>query len=71
MQKEIRIIIASTIFILVFGVFSYAVMNRASDSESDTMAVGSWACSADPQICPDGSEVYRTPPYCQFASCPR
>jgi hypothetical protein len=29
------------------------------------------ACTADAQLCPDGSAVGRVPPHCDFAPCPQ
>ncbi|OHA92013.1 MAG: hypothetical protein A3J09_00755 [Candidatus Zambryskibacteria bacterium RIFCSPLOWO2_02_FULL_51_21] len=68
MQPEIRTILTGTLLILVFGFFSYAVISHSLESPNNAFA-GSWACTADVQICPDGSAVSRVPPYCQFAQC--
>ena len=69
MTLDVRTIIWGTIFILLFGLFSYSIFSKSIAEPEETAINGSWACSADYAICPDGSEVYRTPPYCQFAPC--
>ncbi len=66
--KDTTIVIGSTVFILLFGMLSsYIASNAPRDSQE---FFGSWSCTADLQVCPDGSTVTRTPPYCQFAACP-
>ena len=69
MKDEARTIIAGTIFILLFGVVSSAVINNSETAEGLPGGEGSWACTADTKICPDGSAVGRIPPYCQFTNC--
>ncbi len=68
MKTETRLIIGSTVFIILFGMVSNFVINSSAHNQSETFS-SSWACTADIQVCPDGREVTRTPPYCQFASC--
>lgn len=66
---QTNLIIGGTVFILLFGLFSnYLLSDYATPVETFE---GSWACTADLRVCPDGSTVGRTPPYCQFAACPR
>ncbi|MCR4279655.1 MAG: hypothetical protein NUV78_02895 [Candidatus Zambryskibacteria bacterium] len=67
MQSEIRTVIGGVIFILVFAIFSALVIENYKPKTQPYE--GSWACTTDVMICPDGREVQRTPPYCQFASC--
>jgi hypothetical protein len=69
MKEEMRTIIGGTVFILLFAMFSSFIIGDSSKKEVEA-AQGSWACTTDIYICPDGSEVSRTPPYCKFASCP-
>lgn len=69
MKEEMRLVIAGTVFILVFAFLSSFVMG-GSQEELPEGAYGSWACTTDVQVCPDGTEVGRTPPYCRFAACP-
>lgn len=67
--KDTTIVIGSTIFILLFGVLSSYVAKGSVSPSSEFF--GSWSCTAELRVCPDGSTVSRTPPYCQFAACPR
>ncbi|OHA91267.1 MAG: hypothetical protein A2758_02265 [Candidatus Zambryskibacteria bacterium RIFCSPHIGHO2_01_FULL_49_18] len=75
MITELKSIIIGTAAVILFGVFSSLILSQTfANSDFELQALefsGSWSCTADFQICPDGSEVYRTPPYCHFASCPR
>lgn len=66
-KTDTDIIVAFTVFLIIFGIFSSFLISRSAP-ESDP--VGSWSCTADYKVCPDGSEVVRVPPYCQFADCP-
>jgi len=72
MWKETNIILG-TIAFLLFGMLSYALVAGSSPvSDFELRASdfdGSWSCTADVYICPDRSEVGRTPPYCHFAPC--
>lgn len=69
MKADTNLIVVTTVFILLFGIIS---SYWASDSLSRSEPInGSWACTTDIRICPDGTTVGRTPPYCQFASCSR
>lgn len=68
-MRETNLILISTAIILIFGVISYNFVTGHAFRTADEVR-GSWACTADAKICPDGSSVGRTPPYCQFASCP-
>ncbi len=68
MRTDTEIIIVGTIFVLLFGLVSRLMILRHTPlAEQD---LGSWACTADAQICPDGTSVGRVPPYCLFAACP-
>ncbi len=67
LKADVRIIVGATLFMLVLGVLTTYLVNH-SDTKPDP--IGSWACTADAQLCPDGSSVGRIPPYCQFAPCP-
>lgn len=65
---QTNLIIGGTVVILLFGLFSnYLLRDYAAPVET---IEGSWACTAEIKVCPDGSTVSRTPPYCQFAACP-
>lgn len=67
MKTDIRTIVGGTLFILLFAIVSNVIIESSSvDAQS---SYGSWACTTEVQICPDGSVVGRTPPYCKFASC--
>jgi len=70
MRTETRAILGGTIFILLFGIASSAFINNSYSIPRPETAYGSWACTTDAQVCPDGSTVGRVPPYCQFAQCP-
>jgi hypothetical protein len=69
MKTETQLIIGSAIFIILFGMVSSLVVNNFRVSAQTDKVLGSWACTADTKVCPDGSSVGRVPPYCQFASC--
>ena len=69
MKEDMRTVIGGTIFILLFAFASHLVI-KGSSVEKVEAVQGSWACTTDVYICPDGTEVGRTPPYCKFASCP-
>lgn len=66
MKAETNLILGSTLFILMFGLFSSYLLNSITTSSSEAIT-GSWACTTELRQCPDGSLVGRTPPYCQFA----
>ncbi len=68
MQNDIKTIVGGVIFIIIFGVFSNVIV-KSSDGRDERVVIGSWACADEVQICPNGSTVTRTPPYCQFAAC--
>ena len=72
MCKERNIIIATVVFLL-FGMLSYALVNRFSIISDFEFRIsdfnGSWSCTADLYVCPDGREVGRVPPYCHFTEC--
>ncbi|MBX4181642.1 hypothetical protein KW807_02145 [Candidatus Parcubacteria bacterium] len=71
LNNETRTILMSAVFILIFGMFSSLLIARgASNSHGQEAFKGSWACTTDVEMCPDGTFVSRTPPYCQFAACP-
>jgi len=71
MNEEMRAIIIGTLFVLAFAFVSDLLVSKESENfDTAEAAYGSWACSADVYVCPDGTEVYRTPPYCKFAACP-
>lgn len=71
--REGRLILTGVLVVLVVGfvtsVFVGELRARARDTEE--LPIGSWACLADTEICPDGTAVGRVPPYCMFANCPR
>jgi hypothetical protein len=67
-QVETRVILGGTILILLLGLFSNFVLQNYAASSNEAVT-GSWACTAELRVCPDGSTVGRIPPYCQFASC--
>ena len=69
MKEEMRLVIGGTVFILLFAFVSNMVIGSSQEELSENFS-GSWACTTDVQICPDGSTVGRTPPYCMFAACP-
>ncbi len=50
--------------LIVGAILIYTVAKRPLPSERGTH------CSADAQLCPDGSYVIRTGPNCEFADCP-
>lgn len=70
MNEEMRAVIFGTLFVLVFAFFSDLLVSAERKKPEIESSYGSWACSADVYICPDGTEVPRTPPYCKFAECP-
>jgi hypothetical protein len=65
---QTNLIIGGTVFILLFGLFSNYLLQDYAPAET---VQGSWACTADIQVCSDGSTVSRVPPYCKFQACPR
>jgi hypothetical protein len=68
LKTDTNIIIIGTAIVLLFGFLTSYLVSSSSPQRDFS---GSWSCMADYKLCPDGSEVYRTPPYCQFADCPR
>lgn len=62
------IVVGAVVFMILLASLSTYLLNNSSNVEP---VEGSWACTTDAKICPDGSAVGRTPPYCQFAPCPR
>ncbi len=70
MKADLKLIVFSTLFILLFAVASWLLGMRSSSAPL-TEETGSWACAADVKVCPDGTEVWRTAPYCLFADCPK
>lgn len=68
-DQEFKTVIGGTIFVLLFGLFSNFIISRESQSYKEESSLGSWACTTDVYVCPDGSTVGRTPPYCKFAAC--
>ena len=70
MKAETSLIINTTLGILLFGMVSSAIISHNSKSiPLVTNFPGSWACTTDSNICPDGSMVGRVLAYCEFASC--
>ncbi len=68
MKRETDIIIAGTVFVLLFGlVSSLLIRNRPVELTQEWQ--GSWACTADTLECSDGTFVGRIPPYCHFSQC--
>ncbi|HEY4528549.1 MAG TPA: hypothetical protein VJJ48_01845 [Candidatus Paceibacterota bacterium] len=67
MKNEIRIIIGAAILLIIFAFLSTRVPRERNNIPDSN---GSWACTADAFICPDGTGVGRIPPYCHFAPCP-
>jgi hypothetical protein len=53
--------------VLALGLLSSYLLKTFTPKEKVN---GSWACTADAMICPDGTGVGRVPPYCHFAPCP-
>ena len=72
MQRETRLVIKSTVFIILFGIISNAIIGSAhtSDNLLPNRENYSWACTTEVSVCPDNSYVTRVPPYCHFAECP-
>lgn len=73
MKKEARIILTGAFVIILFGMLSSAVLKSKENLPSAAARAeeeGSFACTMDAKVCPDGSFVGRIPPYCQFAVCP-
>ena len=68
-KDETKTIIGATLFILAFAVASSLMIKPGVPEKSESF-MGSWACTTDIQICPDGTEVNRVPPYCKVAACP-
>lgn len=68
MKDDTNIVVIGTLFILLFGMLSNVVITHQSSAVVET-AQGSWACTTDVNMCPDGSYVGRVPPYCQFSLC--
>lgn len=60
-----------TVLILLFGITSNAVINYSNSHRVDASEIvtGSWACTTEAAMCPNGETVGRVPPYCQFAKC--
>lgn len=73
MKSEARIIFTGAVLVILFGLLSSALLKN--QSQSFTLSergedIGSFACTMDAKVCPDGTFVGRVPPYCQFAACP-
>jgi hypothetical protein len=69
MKTEFKIILTGAFVVMLFGLLSNAVLHSRTEDYSLGIEKGSFACTTDAQICPDGSYVGRIPPYCQFAPC--
>lgn len=69
MKTEFKIILTGAFLIMLFGLLSNAILHGSTVDSSQSIAEGSFACTMDAQVCPDGSYVGRIPPYCQFAPC--
>jgi hypothetical protein len=69
MELESRLVIAATIFVLLFGFISSLILSSQVGATDLEPFKGSWACTTDVKVCSDGTTVNRTPPYCQFAVC--
>jgi hypothetical protein len=69
MKRETDVIIASTAFVLLFGLVSSLLIQHRPVELTQEAWHGSWACAADTLQCPDGTSVGRVPPYCLFAEC--
>ncbi len=67
MKVETNLIIYGTLAVLILGLLSAYLLKTFVPKEKVN---GSWACTADAMLCPDGSAVGRVPPYCHFAPCP-
>ncbi len=70
-ESVIIIILGAAVLLILFAFLSnlVAVKEDAPSIPPDN-SNGSWACTADAFICPDGTGVGRVPPYCHFAPCP-
>lgn len=69
MKTEFKLILAGAFMVVLFGMLSNAVLHtRRTDSQVSSQE-GSFACTMDAKVCPDGTYVGRIPPYCQFAAC--
>jgi hypothetical protein len=69
-KTEAKIIISTTLGVLLFGAISSAMIKNSTPPNIPEDVLGSYACTTDAKLCPDGSYVGRIPPYCQFATCP-
>ncbi len=69
MRKETDVIIIGTVLVLFFGLVSQFILSHRVPATLTEEYHGSWSCTADVYICPDGSEVGRIPPYCHFGPC--
>lgn len=69
MRREDKFIIFGTLLILIMGAVSHYYMSR-KDQLGVSIETGSYACTAEVQICPDGTQVGRVAPYCHFSPCP-
>ena len=77
MKTEAKIIFATAVLFIAFGILSGAVIDlRAStllflDGRKGQDALSEESvCTMDAKVCPDGTFVGRVGPNCEFAKCP-
>lgn len=58
------------VIVIVAAVVGYFVYTNYSNKQTNTSSRGTTACTEETRICPDGSNVSRVPPSCEFAACP-
>jgi hypothetical protein len=68
MKTEAKIILIGAFLVVLFGMLSNAILHTKG-TELVSGEDGSFACTMDAKVCPDGTYVGRVPPYCQFAAC--
>jgi hypothetical protein len=69
MKTEAKIILTGAFVVMLFGLLSNAILNSDTTELGASSEEGSFACTMDAKVCPDGTYVGRIPPYCQFAAC--
>ncbi len=60
------IIAIVAVLIVAAGVYAYRTTTAPSNGGEASQVV----CTMEAKLCPDGSYVGRTGPYCEFAACP-
>jgi len=69
MKKHFRSLHPDTLLVSLIVVFLFGMVAFVTTSAFSSQEKGVLACTQEAMICPDGSAVTRTGPYCTFAPC--